>query len=106
MTTRRPRDATCPAYRAMKEHPMSDYPTIECRRSSDGRLLEFTCPWCTRTHTHGRCHQDGAPGCNATGYPSPQRPCTCPTGTGDGHRVSHCRSPQAPCNGYVLREVS
>ncbi len=34
-------------------------------------------------------------------------PCTCPLGSGDGHRVAHCSDPRSPyyASGYVLREV-
>lgn len=77
-------------------------PTVDAR--ADGPLLTFRCTHCRRTHTHGR--HNPATGCR---YDQFNRvPCTCPAGTGDGHRVAHCHARTSPYRdgGYVLREVT
>ena len=66
----------------------AEAPVVAARRVEGDRydLLEILCPYCDRRHRHGA----GPPGSS--------------TGTGDGHRTSHCgsgyRNP-----GYFVREV-
>jgi hypothetical protein len=74
-----------------------------------GRQVAVWCPFCHRYHYHGRHPSTCPPGTcacplhleyTARGY------CTCPVGSGDGHRVSPCRdgSPLAE-RGYWVQEV-
>lgn len=75
-------------------------PVLDATR--DGVHLTFWCDHCRRLHYHGVC--SGDPNCPANPYG--RKPCTCPTGSGDGHRVAHCHDPASPYydTGYVLRE--
>jgi hypothetical protein len=83
-------------------------PVIEAVR--EGRVqLTFRCPYCRASHYHGRhgsCHGCGCPlhGDLHNG----RAICTCPVGSGDGHRVAHCWTESSPYRktGYVLREVT
>jgi len=74
-------------------------PTLPAHRSDDGRLLLVDCPGCGRQHTHGRHN----PSTDCTATDNPRTPCTCPTGTGDGHRAAHCHNGAMP-RGYVIEE--
>lgn len=70
----------------------------------DGVHISVWCDWCRRWHQHGVC--SGDPHCPAMRSGGRQA-CTCPPGSGDGHRVAHChhdRSPYAE-TGYIVREV-
>lgn len=78
-------------------------PTLDARRSPDGTHLMVWCLYCNREHSHGR-HSDT--------YDCPHAwdrrdTCTCPTGTGDGHRAAHCGDPASPYanTGYIVREI-
>ncbi|MER5671144.1 hypothetical protein [Pseudonocardia alni] len=79
-------------------------PVLDAYATRDG-LLKVWCEHDRRWHTHGRHHR--GTGCRHNGFTG--SPCTCPVGTGDGHRVEHCTCPGSPyrttLNGYVLREV-
>jgi hypothetical protein len=83
-------------------------PVLDARRSADGSQLLAWCKYCRRSHYHGR-HRLGT-GCiydwcvtDVIGDV-----CTCPTGTGDGHRVAHCHNQKSPYinGGYILKEVT
>lgn len=76
-------------------------PVILARR--DGIHLIFRCHYCRRDHAHGVCSGDpDCPDMRTHG----RRPCTCPPGSGDGHRVAHCHNPDSLYRdtGYILRE--
>lgn len=77
-------------------------PVLEAVR--DGVRLIVWCTHCGRDHIHGVC--SGDPKC-PTMRTRGRFPCTCPRGSGDGHRVAHCHDPASPYyeTGYVLREV-
>lgn len=77
-------------------------PVVDAVRA--GIHLVFTCTHCQRPHIHGAC--SGDPGC-PTMQTKGRKACTCPTGSGDGHRVAHCADPTSPyyTSGYILREV-
>jgi hypothetical protein len=97
----------------------SKHPILMAWPSEDGRTLQAWCAPCGRFHTHGR---HGHPGTcwrllrgrececalHAEPYSMRRIPCTCPPGSGDGHRGAHCaslsRSPMK-ATGYVVREV-
>ena len=69
-----------------------------------GVHISIWCPHCRRWHHHGVC--SGNPACPA--MPSGSRACTCPPGSGDGHRVAHCGHDSGSpyyARGYVVREV-
>lgn len=78
-------------------------PTLDARRSRDGRQLIVWCLYCARDHFHGR-HSETNDCSYTRDY---DEPCTCPLGTGDGHRAAHCHDPSSPYanSGYVIREV-
>jgi hypothetical protein len=70
----------------------------------DGPYLDVWCPHCERDHHHGR--HDPATGCRFDGMRPRLHPCTCPTGSGDGHRAAHCDTDQSPYwdTGYIVVE--
>lgn len=70
----------------------------------DGINVCVWCEHCTRWHYHGH-HCGGSDECSFTGVPFTR--CTCPLGTGNGHRVAHCGNPASPYSdtGYVIHEV-
>lgn len=74
-----------------------------------GAQLTFRCPYCRRNHWHGAHAEPCAPGCRCALHSASCGPCTCPPGSGDGHRAAHCtaddRSPLKP-TGYYLVEVA
>jgi len=83
-------------------------PVLAAHRSDDGIHLTVWCAHCQRDHYHGRhsnqtdCLFDG----HGPDWPH-GHPCTCPTGTGDGHRAAHCHDESSPYydTGYTLRET-
>lgn len=82
-----------------------DVPVLDAYRHPDGVHITTWCPHERRWHQHGICRQQ--PGCarlDASSYDG--RGCTCPPGSGDGHRGAHCTCRQTPyASGYYLREV-
>lgn len=68
-----------------------------------GWHLVFHCSFCRRDHHHGVC--SGDPKCPAQ-HRSRPKACTCPIGSGDGHRVAHCANQESPYRktGYHLVE--
>jgi hypothetical protein len=68
------------------EHDENGLVIVDAVAVWSGRVwvLEFRCPWCGRTHTHG-----GGSG----RWPD-----------GDGSRVTHCHAPDAPQD-YTIRTV-
>lgn len=74
-----------------------EIPTVVGRR--EGVHVVITCPWCHREHAHG-AHE---PGGRCKHDPMRGGPCTCPIGSGDGHRVAHCHGDNP---GYIVREAS
>jgi len=81
-----------------------DPPALDAYRSNLDRQLEVWCEHDRRWHLHGR-HVPGR--CPLPEFPGARQKCTCPVGTGDGHRVAHCTCRNSPYigRGYVLREV-
>ena len=81
-------------------------PILQARRS--GRVLEAWCPPCRCYHTHSvhGADADCGPGCGCVMHRGGHGPCTCPPGSGDGHRTAHC-GPGSPFKdrGYYLEEV-
>lgn len=75
-------------------------PQVVAYVSEDGWRLVFDCANCGREHSHGR--HDGT-----CGRRSPQwGDCTCPRGSGDGHRAAHCHDIEGLYqDGYVLVET-
>lgn len=84
-----------------------DPPVIDAHR--DGPHLVFHCPHCKHDHRHGACQQ--LPGCTRATRPDPfgELDCTCPPGTGNGHRSAHCTTRSGSpyrTSGYTLRETT
>jgi hypothetical protein len=79
-----------------KRRPRPGMPVLQGVASENGRLLIVWCPFCG-DHAHGRhgADADCGPGCGCVlhaAYTGRARvPCTCPPGSGDGHRGAHCR---------------
>lgn len=108
--------------RALERHPI-----IHAWRTSNGRQLQFWCKFCKDYHTHGRHGSASEFNGKDSGSLLPVRLwrqyvrkyadctyrfgrgfCTCPIGSGDGHRAPHCwnRKPGHYYeHGYILREV-
>ena len=92
----------------------SRHPVLAAWPSANGVTLLAWCPWCQVWHVHGRHGADSdcaRRGCRCQlhgGNHHARLPCTCPPGSGDGHRTAHCyslsRSP-LKATGYVIREV-
>jgi hypothetical protein len=115
---------------------LARYPVIHAWRTQNGSQLKFWCQFCNSHHTHGRHlgparieaiklwdaetnwvprtdtvlplhlwqrHLQQFADCrfNGKGY------CTCPTGSGDGHRTPHCGNRDGAYyeRGYILHEV-
>lgn len=80
-------------------------PILDAVVSADGINAKVWCRFCRRWHLHGH-HDSNTPDCPLTSISRGAR-CTCPIGTGDGHRWAHCHNNSSPYNetGYVLREV-
>ena len=81
----------------------TETPVIEAHR--DGVHLVFWCGHCGREHSHGVCSGNkSCPAMQTYGL----KACTCPAGSGDGHRIAHCHDDASPYaeTGYVLREVT
>jgi hypothetical protein len=73
-------------------------PVVPARR--EGATLVITCPFCSQQHKHGCCLHRG-PCLPGDGI------CFCPAGSGDGHRIEHCRTrPRGLLPGYILREAA
>ena len=74
----------------------------------DGGLIEVWCRYCNCNHTHGRC-VSGAKNVESScrHYGHYGVPCTCPPGTGDGHRHPHCTNMDSPYRdtGYIVVEA-
>lgn len=82
---------------------MEKPPTLFARRSKNGGGLDVWCRYCQRDHHHGR-HRNGGE-CTYRGLHSER--CTCPVGSGDGHRVAHCAGNNDSLyqdTGYILVE--
>jgi hypothetical protein len=78
-------------------------PTLPGR--PDGPHLMVWCEHCQRDHHHGR--HNPATGCLYDNLRPRRHSCTCPPGTGDGHRTSHCHKPKSPyySGGYYVVEI-
>lgn len=113
------------------------YPVVHAWRTRDGSQLQFWCVGCQALHVHGRhqgssfvvwshnaeksAHPDSIltdriwdayvqrfADCSYNpDVPGGRGFCTCPVGSGDGHRVAHCSNEKSPYwrHGYVLHEV-
>jgi hypothetical protein len=85
-------------------------PVLRAVASEDGRTLAAYCCWCRRDHFHGRhgAIEDCGPDCPCKLHGDLHRyhACTCPPGSGDGHRNAHCRG-DTPFSerGYWIEEV-
>jgi|SRR6516165_4483088 hypothetical protein len=71
---------------------------------ADGIYLLAWCSHCKRDHQHGR--HSHATECQWDPRRPHKHPCTCPPGTGDGHRWAHCGSDTSPYaeTGYIVIE--
>ncbi|AKK28701.1 hypothetical protein AB431_20770 [Mycobacterium sp. EPa45] len=108
------------------------YPVIHAYPTKDRSQLEFWCRYCKTHHIHGRhlSHHGLKADDGRSDSPMPldrwltylqqffnctfndnavrnRGVCTCPAGSGDGHRVAHCQDTSSPIwdHGYVLHEV-
>lgn len=109
------------------------YPVVHAWQTSNGRQLTIWCRFCKTHHSHGRHGRgdlvdDRGPRAGSVLSPrlwkrylqrlrhcrydlwSPGRrhaTCTCPVGSGDGHRVAHCSNRDGAWykHGYFLHEV-
>lgn len=82
---------------------MTNRITVQAVR--DRNHLIVWCQYCEKDHFHGVC--SGCPSCPAQKTRG-RKHCTCPTGSGDGHRAAHCSNPESPyrARGYFIREVT
>jgi hypothetical protein len=86
-------------------------PVLLATPSRGGRSLTIWCPYCHREHWHGRHGADEwcGPQCGCELHTDLHgwHACTCPVGSGDGHRRAHCATdtPFRP-GGYFIREVT
>jgi hypothetical protein len=82
-----------PRKRKRPPRPRPGRPRLTGHASEDGRKLIVPCPYCGE-HAHGRhgaiedCGED-CPCILHIKYTNRGR-CTCPVGSGDGHRGAHC----------------
>ncbi|SRR6266487_636246 len=85
---------------------IDSWPTPIFKVTRDGVHLTFWCPWCRSNHWHGAHSTLCGPECSCARHQG-GGPCTCPRGSGNGHRVAHCwtNSPLR-LTGYILREVT
>jgi hypothetical protein len=67
----------------------------------EGVHLIVWCDECRREHFHGIC--SGDPACPALASFG-RRACTCPKGSGDGHRIAHCPTGRYRATGYYIVE--
>ena len=103
------------------------YPVIHAWRSKNGSQLQFWCKFCRDHHFHGRHGGNPETRGPRAGSVLPLRLwkryikkhadcthrfgrgfCTCPAGSGDGHRAPHCWNRQMGeyyRRGYILHEV-
>lgn len=113
------------------DRQIARYPVIHAWGTKDNSQLTFWCEGCETHHVHGR-HASLASILNAFGsscgnlgdlwleylkkfeacdynpnVPGGRGFCTCPVGTGNGHRVAHCYNTDSPYweYGYYLHEV-
>ncbi len=77
-------------------------PVLLGRQSDHGTQIDVWCAHCGREHYHGR--HDPRTNCRFNGLSGI---CTCPPGSGDGHRVAHCHDDQSPYDraGYIVVEI-
>jgi hypothetical protein len=113
------------------DRAMSRYPVIHAWPTEDGSQLTFWCQSCKGHHVHGRhaslnsileawgssCGNVGDlwleylkkfEACNYNpNWPGGRGFCTCPVGTGNGHRIAHCWNSKSPYydHGYYLHAV-
>ena len=113
------------------------YPVIHAWRTNKGSQLTFWCTYCKDHHVHGRHIGDAYvryannkvlgrlarnpqidwlyrayvrkfASCKFNDrFPGGRGVCTCPFGSGDGHRVAHCWKTDSAYwrHGYILHEV-
>ena len=81
----------------------TDTPILIGPPTYNGSGINVWCPHCKRDHNHGR--HDPDTGCRYDHW-NQRGVCTCPPGTGDGHRTAHCHNPQSPYadTGYIVVE--
>jgi hypothetical protein len=86
--------------------PETEIPVLRAVRQ--GVQLTFWCRYCRTHHLHGAHGNCDGCGCRLHDSLFGRGPCTCPPGSGDGHRVAHCWNPKSPykATGYILREVA
>lgn len=93
---------TGPERRTATQHTLTDFPVLGAYRHPDGGHLLAWCPHEQRWHVHGACRQ--AAECERREFSDFS--CTCPAGSGDGHRGAHCTCQLSPLGGgYYLREI-
>lgn len=102
------------------------FPVVHAWRTKNGSQLTFWCTFCNTHHVHGRHGRDTDTRGPRAGSVLPVRLwkayikksddctrrfgrgfCTCPPGSGDGHRAPHCTNRDGDYYryGYVLHEV-
>jgi hypothetical protein len=90
-----------------RRKPRPGMPVLPGTASESGRKLIVWCPFCGE-HAHGR-HGACEPGtcdCPLHAEYTIRGRCTCPVGSGDGHRVAHCtRDTPFRATGYYVQEV-
>jgi hypothetical protein len=98
-----------PRKRKRPPRPRPGRPRLTGRATEDGRKLVVWCPYCGE-HAHGRhgadadCGED-CPCILHIKYTNRGR-CTCPVGSGDGHRGAHCvRDTPFTATGYWIVEA-
>jgi hypothetical protein len=104
-----------PRPRPRRRRPPRRMAVLAATASSSGRILQAWCPFCRGHHTHGRhgaavdCERwlGTACGCelHASLHGPSHTPCTCPPGSGDGHRGAHCTDGPLRQSGYWVTEI-
>jgi hypothetical protein len=119
------------------DRQLERHPVIHCWAIESGSQLTFWCRYCNTHHVHGRhggmaaveafgrsetrahpysplpsrawlAHLDMFASCTYNDrVPGGRGICTCPVGSGDGHRVAHCWNTESAYyeRGYILHEV-